>query len=461
MIRRFVCAVALASTLATTAGNTTPLDDYVAAADPAYRWEATEQVSDDECSVHMLRLRSQKWRGRLWSHYLTVAIPKEVTTSTALMLILGDHSGIPHATMNTVIARIAKQTGAVVAKVGQTPNQPRVFPDEWDSRYLRAGRKEDALIAYTWHQFLETGDSSWPLRLPMTKTATAAMDAVQEFCREQGVALPVETFAVSGKSKRGWTAWTAAAVDNRVVAVVPMVIDCLNLRDSFIHQLRSYGEFSPASRDYLDVNLHNRWLEPRFEELMAIVEPYHYRDRLTMPKYVINSTGDPFFVPDSSQHYFEDLPGQKHLRYIPNSDHALRNTDYQESLAAYFYAIVHQQPLPELDWSMQDDTLSLACSEQPEQVTLWTAYNPDARDFRYYQVGSIWKPTPLTAGADGTYRVATQLPDRGYRAYLLEAKFSGGLTFTTDVFIVPDELPFMSIESTGHAENQHVKGASY
>jgi PhoPQ-activated pathogenicity-related protein len=35
-----------------------------------------------------------------------------------------------------------------------------------------------------------------------------------------------EKFVVSGGSKRGWTTWTAAAVDKRVVAIVPASIDC-------------------------------------------------------------------------------------------------------------------------------------------------------------------------------------------------------------------------------------------
>ena len=32
-----------------------------------------------------------------------------------------------------------------------------------------------------------------------------------------------------------------------------------------------------------------------------------YRQRLSIPKYIINSSGDDFFTPDSSQFYFKKL----------------------------------------------------------------------------------------------------------------------------------------------------------
>ena len=62
---------------------------------------------------------------------------------------------------------------------------------------------------------------------------------------------------------------------------------------------------------------------PEYQALMKIEEPYQYRHRLTMPKFIVNAAGDQFFLPDSSQFYFNDLPGVKYLRYVPNADHSL------------------------------------------------------------------------------------------------------------------------------------------
>src|SRR5205085_8656729 len=120
---------------------------------------------------------------------------------------------------------MAVRTKSVIAELRMIPNEPLTFAGETKSR------TEDEIIAYTWEKFLKTGDETWPLRLPMTKAAVRAMDTITAFSAstENGKAkATVAKFMVSGGSKRGWTTWTTAAVDDRVVAIVPYVIDCLN-----------------------------------------------------------------------------------------------------------------------------------------------------------------------------------------------------------------------------------------
>ena len=75
---------------------------------------------------------------------------------------------------------------------------------------------------------------------------------------------------------------------------------------------------------------------PQYRALLAIEDPYSYRDRLTMPKYLVNATGDQFFLPDSSQFYFDGLKGEKYLRYVPNSEHSMRGTDAAENVQAFY-----------------------------------------------------------------------------------------------------------------------------
>src|SRR5690606_14304529 len=125
----------------------------------------------------------------------------------------------------------AEAIEAPVAVLRQVPFQP-IFE-----------RREDALIAYTFDQYLRTGDGEWPLLLPMVKSATRAMDAVQDIVKKRWSASP-ESFTVAGASKRGWTAWLTAATDPRVMAVAPMVIDVLNMRAQMDHQRATWGEFS-------------------------------------------------------------------------------------------------------------------------------------------------------------------------------------------------------------------------
>jgi hypothetical protein len=61
--------------------------------------------------------------------------------------------------------------------------------------------------------------------------------------------MKVDRFFVAGGSKRGWTTWTTAAVDNRVIAIAPIVIDLLNVQPSFHHHFEVYGFYAPAVGD--------------------------------------------------------------------------------------------------------------------------------------------------------------------------------------------------------------------
>ena len=42
--------------------------------------------------------------------------------------------------------------------------------------------------------------------------------------------------------------------------------------------------------------------------------PTAYRDRLTMPKYVISGSNDEFFLPDNSHYYFDQMKGPIYMR---------------------------------------------------------------------------------------------------------------------------------------------------
>jgi PhoPQ-activated pathogenicity-related protein len=39
----------------------------------------------------------------------------------------------------------------------------------------------------------------------------------------------LESFLIAGASKRGWTTWLTPAVDERIVAIVPIVMPMLNM----------------------------------------------------------------------------------------------------------------------------------------------------------------------------------------------------------------------------------------
>ena len=102
-----------------------------------------------------------------------------------------------------------------------------------------------------------------------------------------------------------------------------------------------------------------------------------------MPKLILNASGDQFFLPDSSQFYFDGLPGEKHLRYVPNTDHSLSKSDALESIHAFYASIVTGTPRPGMKWSFErDGSIKVVTKQLPAGVKVWQAVNPEARSFR-------------------------------------------------------------------------------
>jgi PhoPQ-activated pathogenicity-related protein len=448
-VRLALVSVLILSCLPALRAGETALDRYVAKPDPAYAWKLVREAAGNPVTQYVLDLKSQAWRSErdvnrtVWQHWLTIVKPQKAASSTAFLFNSGgNNSDRPPKGADPLILRIAEATNGVVAELKMVPNEPLVFHQDG------VGRVEDDLIGYTWDQYLRTGDDTWPARLPMTKSAVRAMDAVQEFLAgEQGGRFKVDKFVVAGGSKRGWTTWCTAAVDRRVAAVVPFVIDALNVGPSMQHHAEAYGFYAEAVGDYLKHNIMQRSRDPKLQGLYAIEDPYSYRDRLTMPKFIVNSAGDQFFCPDSSQFYFDGLKGEKYLRYVPNSDHGLKDTDALESAIAFYWTVMAGKPRPKYSWSFEPDgSIRVTTPDRPVRAVLWSAENPAARDFRLETIGTAYKSTPLTDQGGGVYVGKAQAPAVGWSASFVELTFDVGaptpLKLTSAVRVLPDRLPY-------------------
>jgi len=434
--------------LPASAAKLTALDKYVAKPDTNYNYQLVKTVPGKGQITYVLKMTSQAWlttnevNQPIWKHWLTIVKPDGVATSKALLLISGGSVDKPapnSADASSVM--IALATKSVVVELRGVPNQPLVFAGETRKR------SEDSLIAYTWDKFLRTGDEKWPARLPMTKSAVRALDTVTAFCAsEEGGKTKVDSFIVAGASKRGWTTWTTAIVDKRVVAIIPIVIDMLNIEPSFKHHYEAYGFWAPAVKDYTEAKLMDWMGTKEYHALMEIEEPFQYLDRLTLPKFMINACGDQFFLPDSSQFYFNALPGVKYIRYVPNADHSLRDSDAVQSLVAFYNAELTGEKLPQFTWKNEaDGSLRVTTQDKPTEVKLWQAHNPNARDFRMETLGPVWKSTSIV-GADGVYVGKIEAPTKGWTAFMVELTFpSKGpqpFKFTTNVRVLPDTTLF-------------------
>ena len=424
----------------------TDLDAYVHKDDASFNYVIEKVQEFDGYFVHSIRMNSQNFlqskdvNKTSWSHWLTVIEPKEVKAETAMLVISSGDTNDPMPKAQDALIEIALASNSLVAELKAIPNQPLKFSDESFDRW------EDAIIAYTWNKFFLTGETRWPARMAMTKSVIAAMDTIQVVFKRNNV----NSFVVTGASKRGWTTWTAAATDNRVIAIIPLVIDMLNIKPSFEHHWQAYGFWAPAIQDYVDMNTMDWWGSPEAEMLFKLVDPYSYKDRYQFPKYIINAAGDEFFIPTSSQFYYDQLPGEKHIRYVPNVGHSLNGSYIIEAIASFYISILNSSPRPEYSWNfLENGQIEFTSDNQPSEVKLWWADNPSSRDFRLDVIGKSWKSKSIKINAEGKYISSIDKPEEGWRAYFVEAIYgSNSLPFiiTSEVKVSPDILPFEYID---------------
>lgn len=467
----------------------TALDEYVRRQDDTFSFFPVRTLQGNGVTGHVLDLTSQTWRspasvlngGHIWSHWLVIIEPDVITHDTALLLIDGgsNNDDAPNS-IDPLLSAFAVESQSVVAIVQQVPNQPLLFVGE------PLGRSEDEILAFTFRQFLDSfnanpanPDFEWIVHLPMAKAAVRAMDATQQFLDDLADPVAVESFIVTGASKRGWTTWLAGAVDPRVEAIAPIVIDFLNFVPQIEHQFNVFGFFSEALQDYVDQQIFfvdgqgqlvNNFDTAGGAALREVADPFEYRGRFaTVPKLLINSTGDQFFLPDSAQFYFDDLPGEKKLAYLPNTDHGVpllgEGTEpgqapkgVTEILAPWYIAQLNGQAIPQFDWTFpMPNQLVVMPQTPPSAARLWFASSTD-RDFRFDAALNFpppaWTAVPLATSGTNNITGFINVQPNVWTGYFIELEFprppfddgkqnlsSLPFTFTTEVKVVPETFP--------------------
>lgn len=189
--------------------------------------------------------------------------------------------------------------------------------------------------------------------------------------------------------------------------------------------------------------------DPGMVEVNRIEDPLNYRDRpsMKMPKYVINAVGDEYFPPDNTRYGYHLLPQVKRLRMIPNSKHSTAGTDINESMTAFYSAILNRRPIPNYSWTVRrDGAIVVRSASRPLEVNLWQGTNPKARDFRVDTIGKTFTSVKLSPQKNGTYVGKVAKPAAGWTAYFVELTYPSGtpypFKFTTEVSVIPDTLPY-------------------
>ena len=397
-----------------TPGNA--LESYINNRDNSYEWELYEKHELEDVTLYNILLTSQKWKDYTWRHHLAVLVPTEIEHDAALLYISSGSNSEEMPNWRKVddgsiqfMEYIAKKNQAITAVLFQVPNQP-LFGD----------LTEDEIISLTIYNFQQDNDYSWPLLFPMVKSAISSMDAIQEFAVNE-LDNPINGFMVSGASKRGWTTWLTGASDSRVIAIAPMVIDMLNMPESIGYHMEAWGEYSPQIKDYVDLGVAQDVDTEEGKEIVAMVDPYSYRDKLTMPKLIFNGTNDEYWPVDVIKLYFDELAGENYLHYVPNAGHGLGDRRQAiNALNSFFAETILGYDYPECSWEFEESDKEVIVTidvseDELEGVQLWSAFSED-RDFRdnefHYQVLDIIPTDKII--------VRVNYPDSGFSAFYID-----------------------------------------
>ena len=396
------------------------LQTYVSKDEIEFGWKLNNKIDGNQAAgrIYDLHFVSQTWQEHRWQHQLQVYQPSGVAPQAKMLLwVTGGGAQPDYVWLGMELARKIK---APVAFLYHIPNQP----------LLEGKLYEDDLIAETLARYLKTQDANWPLLFPMVKSVVKAMDVLQQFGKKDWNA-PIDKFIVAGASKRGWTTWLTAAVDRRVEAIAPVVIDTLNMREQMPRQLKAFGAYSSRLAPYSSRGLLPIPETPEGRRLLSLIDPWAYRDRLTMPKLIINGTNDFYWATDALNLYWDGIPADKWVVYVPNAGHNLRRQDRPQpeqlndlidGLAAFSRHQISGTAMPKLSWKHEtvDGKLRLTvdATPAPNGARLWIAQTP-TRDFR----AAKWTEQAVSFSG-GKMIGEVSLPDNGHVAFFGELEYA-------------------------------------
>ncbi|XP_058023899.1 autocrine proliferation repressor protein A-like [Ahaetulla prasina] len=441
------------------------LEDYVNLPDPHYSYTLVSKEEHHDSTVYTINMTSLKWLDdsevdkTIWWHMMTIAVPKVYKNAqmkkSCFLLLAGGRNGDPEEPAEYS----ADQIKTLAVTTGSYYFQKHPF-----------GMKnitENSLFAYVLWRFINDPTTSldWVIQFPMVKATVRALDTVTDFLLKQTCEdVQITEFMLLGSSKRGWIAWLTAAIDKRVVSFVSVVMDVLNFVENLHHQYRSYCGWSFALAPFYHINITQQIDHPRFELIASNIDPLKYNEHyINKAKYLLVASGDEMGQPDNSYYYFNQLTGEKYLRIIPNTNHAL--AFYEDNIGvptATFYLITMQnQQHPQVHWNRTvkntGGAIYFSTDQEPSLIYAYYANTNDdtRRDFRMHVLSGQeakrnpikWNRAKVKKVSTNVYKKEIKNPDKGWTGFFIEATYSGfedsseKLVITSELHIIPETFP--------------------
>nr|XP_028571199.1 autocrine proliferation repressor protein A-like [Podarcis muralis] len=460
----------------------TALDEYIKQDDHHYNYTVIKKEDRPGVTLYTLNMTSLKWLNEsevdrpIWWHELFIAMSKEQKLKDSCLLIIGNGR---NDASNTIIdfrvgdiINLAKSTGSCAALLGQIPNYPITYKKIPMKRCKRSS--ENAAVACSWWKFMN--DESEPphvlIQFPMVKAAVRGMDTVTDLMlKESGGKVKIKKFTLTGVSKRGWTTWVTAALKKRVVSFLPIVYDQLNFIQNWHHQYRAYCGWSCTRNDYYHLNITRQLDTTRFQKLNSHIDPFAYNERYQNKTWCsIGATGDEVNLPDDTYYFFDQLAGNKYLRFLPNTNHAVTLLPWSrpsvlETCRAFYLSTMQNLSMPQISWKRVETNATgiiyLYTDREPSETKCFFActWLTKRRDFRVLRCSfpflslMFWKPCKIDKVGTGVYKAELSKPLLGWKGFFIEVTFKGPENdkhvFTSEVQIIPDTFPCADCKGEG------------
>jgi PhoPQ-activated pathogenicity-related protein len=161
-----------------------------------------------------------------------------------------------------------------------------------------------------------------------------------------------------------------------------------------------------------------------------MVDPWEYRDKLALPKLIVNGTNDFYWATDALNLYWKELAGNKWIVYLPNAGHDLRRqdkpksdqlTDFVNGVAAFVRHQIGRRFMPNLTWKHETvngrPRLTIDARPAPNGARLWVAQT-ETQDFRR----ASWTEQAVTL-SNGMIIGEVTPPEKGHLAFYGELDY--------------------------------------
>ena len=159
---------------------------------------------------------------------------------------------------------------------------------------------------------------------------------------------------------------------------------------------------------------------------------------------IIMGTNDEYWPIDNIKNYYDSIPGQNLIHYIPNVGHSMGDKkEAMSSLSAFFGLTLAGKVYPVCSWTTTQSSKGVqvsvkATASKLTNVIIWSADSNDL-DFR----NDKWQSKSLDIKNKSLVKALEPFPATGYRSFYLNLQYKdangGEYTESTRVFTTDDK----------------------